>query len=240
MSRPRQLNRFRSKTCQKPTSGRGTAAQPDGKGDQQQACQRKPDNRISHVIVKQMHLKRPGFRDAARKHWSLQIDVERPNPIPPERLRHREMIRGEPQPLRVLYVGPEQAGCHGKTQVAGQRDGLVGDELRYRELDDALGLTALAGDVLADAPTGKNGRHAVAIGVRPSRWLRECERCRTSSSRSCNALDRRRQGVPGPRGFAKPDGPLVFIKWDIADQAPLMSDIPSTAARSRSGCPSWI
>ena len=159
-----------------------------------------------------MHLKRPGFRDAARKHWSLQIDVERRNPIPPERLRHREMIRGEPQPLRVLYVGPEQAGCHGKTQVAGQRDGLVGDELRYRELDDALGLTALAGDVLADARTGKNGRHAVAIGVRPSRWLRECERCRTSSSRSCNALDRRRQGVPGPRGFAKPDGPLVFIK----------------------------
>jgi hypothetical protein len=70
------------------------------------------------------------------------------------------MIPGEPQPLRVLYVGPEQAGCHGKTEVAGQRDGLVGDELRYRELDDALGLTALAGDVLADARTGKNGRHA--------------------------------------------------------------------------------
>jgi hypothetical protein len=149
-----------SQRCQKPTSGRGrhTAAQPDGKRDQQQARQRKPDNRISHVIVGQMHLKRPGFRDAARKHWSLQIDVERRNPIPPERLRHREMIPGEPQPLRVLYFGPEQAGCHGKMQVAGQRDGLVGDELRYRELDDALGLTALAGDVLADARTGKNGR----------------------------------------------------------------------------------
>ena len=84
--------------------------------------------------------------------------------------------------------------------------------LAYRELDDALGLTAMASETLADARTGKNGRHAVAIGVRPSRWLRECERCRTSSSRSCNALDRRRQGAPGPRGFAKPDGPLVFIK----------------------------
>ena len=33
--------------------------------------------------------------------------------------------------------------------------------LAYRELDDALGLSALAGDVLADARTGKNGRHAL-------------------------------------------------------------------------------
>ncbi len=30
----------------------------------------------------------------------------------------------------------------------------------YRELDGALGLTAMAGEMLADARTGKNGRHA--------------------------------------------------------------------------------
>jgi hypothetical protein len=32
--------------------------------------------------------------------------------------------------------------------------------LAYRELDDAVGLTDMAGDVLADARTGRNGRHA--------------------------------------------------------------------------------
>jgi hypothetical protein len=33
--------------------------------------------------------------------------------------------------------------------------------LAYRELDDALGFTTMAGDILADARTGKNGRHAL-------------------------------------------------------------------------------
>ena len=34
--------------------------------------------------------------------------------------------------------------------------------LAYRELDDVLGLTEMAGDVLADARSGKNGRHSLA------------------------------------------------------------------------------
>jgi Transposase DDE domain group 1 len=34
--------------------------------------------------------------------------------------------------------------------------------LAYRELDDALGLTEMARDVLADARSGKNSRHALA------------------------------------------------------------------------------
>jgi len=37
-----------------------------------------------------------------------------------------------------------------------------GGLLAYRELDDALELSAVAGETLADARTGKNGRHALA------------------------------------------------------------------------------
>ena len=40
--------------------------------------------------------------------------------------------------------------------------------LVYRELDDALGLTARAGEMVADARTGKNGRHALAGLLRQS------------------------------------------------------------------------
>src|ERR671917_1611196 len=40
--------------------------------------------------------------------------------------------------------------------------------LAYRELDDALGLTAAAGAALADARTGKNGRHALVGLLRRS------------------------------------------------------------------------
>jgi hypothetical protein len=40
--------------------------------------------------------------------------------------------------------------------------------LAYRELDDVLGLTEMASEVLADARTGKNGRHAMARLFRQS------------------------------------------------------------------------
>src|SRR5580704_16691461 len=40
--------------------------------------------------------------------------------------------------------------------------------LAYRELDDALGLSAMVADILADARTGKNGRHALVSLLRQS------------------------------------------------------------------------
>ncbi len=44
--------------------------------------------------------------------------------------------------------------------------------LAYHELDDALGLTAAAGTALADARTGKNGRHAQGSRMRTYRLSR--------------------------------------------------------------------
>src|SRR6266545_1444385 len=40
--------------------------------------------------------------------------------------------------------------------------------LAYRELDDALGLSAMAAEMLADARTGKNGHHALVGLLRQS------------------------------------------------------------------------
>src|ERR1700732_4729535 len=53
-----------------------------------------------------------------------------------------------------------QLGFHGATVTSDA--GL----LAFRELDDALGLTALASDVLADPRTGKNGRHSLLAQFR--------------------------------------------------------------------------
>src|SRR6185369_5605064 len=85
--------------------------------------------------------------------------------------------------------------------------------LAYRELDDALGLSAMAGGALADARTGKNGRHALVGLLRQSVFARlagyeDVNDARTPAPRSGDALDRRSQvGFRRP-GIAQPDGAL--------------------------------
>ena len=82
--------------------------------------------------------------------------------------------------------------------------------LAYRELDDALGLTAMASETLADARTGKNGRHALAGLFRQSVFGR------LAGYEDVNDAERLRhdpamrwwQGGSGPCSFTKPDGAL--------------------------------
>ena len=62
--------------------------------------------------------------------------------------------------LRVAFDRRLKLEVHGATVTSDA--GL----LAFRELDDALGLTALAGDLLVDPSTGKNGRHTLCAQFR--------------------------------------------------------------------------
>src|SRR5215468_8574107 len=77
--------------------------------------------------------------------------------------------------------------------------------LAYRELDDVLGLTEIAGDVLAEA---RSGRVVPAVGIWLPCRIRGCERRRAPAPRSGDALDCRRQSGAAQRGFAESDGAL--------------------------------
>src|SRR2546422_11670160 len=85
--------------------------------------------------------------------------------------------------LRVAFDRRLKLEFHGATVTSDA--GL----LAFRELDDALGLTVLAGEILRDPRTGKNGRHTVLAQFRqavfrPSRRLRGRERCRPTRAAS--------------------------------------------------------
>ena len=65
-------------------------------------------------------------------------------------------------PLRPLFDRRVKLEFHGSRVTSDA--GL----LAYRELDDALGLTALAGGLLADSRTGRNGWHGIVSLLRQS------------------------------------------------------------------------
>jgi hypothetical protein len=57
--------------------------------------------------------------------------------------------------------------------------------LPYRELDDAVGLTDAGADTLADARTGKNGRHRLAGLPKPRPVFRRVHRGLIARGKEC-------------------------------------------------------
>ena len=62
--------------------------------------------------------------------------------------------------------------------------------LAYRELDDALGLTVMASETLADTRTGKNGRHALVGLLRQSVFGRLADTRMSTMPNGCAMIRR--------------------------------------------------
>jgi len=71
-------------------------------------------------------------------------------------------VKAENPPLRVNFDRRLKLEFHG-SKISSD-----GGFLAYRELDDALGLTEVAGDVFQDSRTGKNGWHRMMGQFRQS------------------------------------------------------------------------
>jgi hypothetical protein len=80
--------------------------------------------------------------------------------------------------------------CRLKLEFHGTKVTSDGGLLACRELDDTLGLSETAGEVLTDTRTGANGRHTLVGQFRQSVFgrlaglggLRGCERCRPAGA----------------------------------------------------------
>jgi hypothetical protein len=89
--------------------------------------------------------------------------------------------------------------------------------LAYRELDDAIGLTVMASNVLADARAGKNGRRSLAGSFRQSVFGRVAKRLRR---------DPTMRWIVG--GNARRNGRIPLFDW------PSNSPIVMASVRTRS------
>ena len=125
--------------------------------------------------------------------------------------------------------------------------------LAYRELDDALGLTAMASETLADARTGKNGRHAL-VGL-----LRQSVFGRLAGYEDVNDAERLRHDpamrwiVGGKAAHGRAASPSQMgrfeTQWLAATRQPRLpllispangSTSCTAAARREVSCSTWI
>src|SRR6478609_1809471 len=113
-------------------SGAALGAPPHTEGDDNRKRQRKPGDGVLQVIVLEMHGERAGFWNAALGRGRFEVDIERRDSLaglaPAQRASHREMIAGEPQPFRHALLRRQRSRAFGKTDVAGEIDGIAGNQ----------------------------------------------------------------------------------------------------------------
>src|SRR5215472_1555981 len=122
--------------------------------------------------------------------------------------------------------------------------------LAYRELDDAIGLTVMASDVLADARTGKNGRHALAGLFRQSvfgrlagykdvndaeRMIRRCAGLLAARRLRAVRLHRARWAASRRNGSRHPRTSVLLPICPASG-----STLCTVAARREASCSTWI
>ena len=106
-------------------------------------------------------------------------------------------LKGELEPNAVRLEFGRRLMLQFRGSVVTSDTGL----LAYRELDDVLGPTTMASDVLADARTGKNGRHGLAGLFRQSVFGRLANRACALHEGRKSATIRAGSGVyPGNPG----------------------------------------
>ena len=102
--------------------------------------------------------------------------------------------------------------------------------LAYRELDDALGLTEMAGDVLADPRSGKNGRHALAG---PTKFCRAgsaiCSRAQSDDLRTLCAGSMPISAIG--RTWTKPRRVIAKVEWHPGELYPRVGFIVTNMSR---------
>jgi hypothetical protein len=109
--------------------------------------------------------------------------------------------------------------------------------LAYRELDDALGLTTMVGDILADARTGKDGRHAL-VGM-----LRQSVFGRFAGYEDVNDAERLRHDpamrwiVGGKAALGAAASPSQMGRRK--DKNPVLRPIPNCKVLNRDGTRCW-
>ena len=105
--------------------------------------------------------------------------------------------------------------------------------LAYRELDDALGLSTMAGETLADARTGKNERHAL-VGL-----LRQSVFGRLAGYEDVNDAERLRRDPPPDHfsGQYESPGPQVYSGPGAPERYPDQYGSPGPQVYSGPGAP---